>query len=97
MTVPMRSKTICARSGMTLIELLIAILVGGAILASTATLVSNSEETQSPMLMPKMAASEYIKVDIYAVGGPDAWTRPVSAYFRRESTSWSLVGFERQP
>lgn len=37
MIAAVRSKT---RSGMTLIELLVAILVGGAILASTATLVS---------------------------------------------------------
>ena len=63
----------------------------------TATLVSTTEETQSPMLMPAMPASEYIKVDIAAVGGPEAWTKPVSAYFRRNSGNWILVGFERQP
>ena len=63
----------------------------------TATLIATTEETQSPMLMPRMPASEYIKVDIAAVGGPEAWTRPVSAYFRRDSGNWILVGFERQP
>jgi hypothetical protein len=63
----------------------------------TATLVATTEETQSPMLMPAMPATEYIKVDIAAIGGPEAWTRPVSAYFRRNSGNWILVGFERQP
>jgi len=62
-----------------------------------ATLVATTEETQSPMVMPPMPASEYIKVDLSAIGGPEAWTRPVSAYFRRNSTGWTLVGFERQP
>jgi hypothetical protein len=61
------------------------------------TLVATTEETQSPMVMPAMPASEYIKVDLAAVGGPEAWTKPVSAYFRRNSTGWTLVGFERQP
>ena len=65
--------------------------------SDTATLVTTTEETQSPMLMPAMPAAEYIKVDIAAVGGPEAWTRPVSAYFRRNSGNWILVGFERQP
>ena len=62
-----------------------------------ATLVATTEETQSPMVMPAMPASEYIQVDISAVGGPEAWTKPVSAYFRRNSGGWTLVGFERQP
>jgi len=62
-----------------------------------ATLVATTEETQSPMVMPPMPPSEYIKVDLAAVGGPEAWTKPVSAYFRRNSTGWTLVGFERQP
>ena len=57
-----------------------------------ATLVATTEETQSPMPMPPMPASEYIKVDMAAVGGPEAWTQPVSAYFRRNSTGWTLVG-----
>ena len=65
--------------------------------ADRATLVATTEETQSPMLVPAMPSSEYIKVDIVAVGGPEAWTKPVSAYFRRGSGTWTLVGFERQP
>ena len=62
-----------------------------------ATLIATTEETQSPMVMPPMPASEYIKVDLSAVGGPAAWTNPVSAYFRRNSNGWTLVGFERLP
>jgi hypothetical protein len=65
--------------------------------ADKATLVATTEETQSPMVMPAMPATEYMKVDIAAVGGPEAWTKPVSAYFRRSSGNWILVGFERQP
>ena len=65
--------------------------------ADTATLIATTEGTQSPMVMPPMPASDYIKVDLSAVGGPEAWARPVSAYFHRNSGGWRLVGFERQP
>ena len=65
--------------------------------ANKATLIATTEETQSPMVMPPMPASEYIQVDIAAIGGPQSWTKPVSAYFRRNSEGWTLVGFERQP
>lgn len=61
------------------------------------TLIATTEETQSPMVMPQLPPSEYIKVDLAAVGGPEAWTNPVSAYFRRNSNGWTLVGFERLP
>jgi hypothetical protein len=66
-------------------------------LTDTAKLVATTEETQSPMVMPAMPQSEFIKVDVAAIGGPESWTKPVSAYFRRNSTGWTLVGFERQP
>jgi hypothetical protein len=66
-------------------------------LSDRATLVATTEETQSPMVMPPMPTSEYIKVDLSAVGGPDSWANPVSAYFRRNSHGWTLVGFERLP
>jgi hypothetical protein len=66
-------------------------------LNNTATLVATTEETQSPMPMPAMPPSEYIQVDIAAIGGPEPWNRPVSAYFRRNAAGWTLVGFERQP
>jgi hypothetical protein len=62
-----------------------------------ATLVATTEETQGSMVMPAMPASEYIKVDLAAAGGPEAWSKPVSVYFRRNSGNWSLVGLERQP
>ena len=65
--------------------------------ADRATLVATTEETQGAMLMPTMPSTEYIKVDIVAVGGPEAWAKPVSAYFRRSSGNWILVGLERQP
>src|SRR5688572_22214589 len=65
--------------------------------ANKATLIATTEETQGPMVMPPMPASEYIQVDLAAIGGPQSWTRPVSAYFRRNSGGWTLVGFERMP
>jgi hypothetical protein len=65
--------------------------------ADKVTLIATTEAAQSPMPMPPMPASEYIKVDISAVGGPKAWATPVSAYFQRNSGGWRLVGFERMP
>ncbi len=62
-----------------------------------ATLAGTTEGTQNSITMPAMPQSEYVKVDVSAVGGPEAWTKPVSAYFRRNSGGWTLVGFERQP
>ena len=53
MIAAMRSRAIRAQSGMTLIEMLVAIVVGGAILASTATLVSKVVAANS-------AASEHL-------------------------------------
>lgn len=43
------------------------------------------------------AASTYIRVEISASGGPQSWTEPAHAYFRREAAGWTLVGFERVP
>lgn len=66
-------------------------------LADKATLVTTTEETQSPLPVPPLPASEFIKVDISAVGGPEPWSRPISVYFRRNQTGWDLVGLERLP
>jgi hypothetical protein len=65
--------------------------------ADKATLVATTEETQSPLPMPAMPASEYIKVDVLAIGGPEAWTKPISLYFRKNGAGWTLVGLERLP
>lgn len=43
------------------------------------------------------ADGSYVRVDIRAAGGPAAWARPVHAYFRRDASTWRLVGFERLP
>ena len=43
------------------------------------------------------AAGTYLRVDISAIGGPDSWTEPAHAFFRRETADWTLVGFERVP
>lgn len=61
------------------------------------TLVETTGGAQSPLPMPPMPDSEFIKVDISATSGPDAWTRPVSAYFRRQGGRLTLVGLERLP
>ena len=43
------------------------------------------------------AAGTYLRVDISAIGGPTSWTEPAHAFFRRDTTDWTLVGFERVP
>ncbi len=65
--------------------------------ADKATLVATTEETQSPLPMPDLPASEFIKVDVSTVGGPEAWNKPISVYFRRNAAGWTLVGLERLP
>jgi hypothetical protein len=44
-----------------------------------------------------MAAGTYVRAEIAAKGGPEAWATPAHAYFVREGSSWKLVGFERVP
>jgi hypothetical protein len=39
----------------------------------------------------------YILAEISAWGGPESWSEPVHAYFRRKGSAWQLVGFERLP
>jgi hypothetical protein len=61
------------------------------------TLLETTAGTGSPLPLPPLPASEFIKVDISATGAPEAWTRPVSAYFRRQAGRFTLVGLERLP
>jgi hypothetical protein len=43
------------------------------------------------------ATGAYIRVGIAAKGGPASWAEPAHAYFRRDASGWTLVGFERVP
>jgi hypothetical protein len=39
----------------------------------------------------------FVQVDILADGGPEAWGRPVQAWFRKTAEGWRWVGFTRIP
>ena len=43
------------------------------------------------------AVGAYVRAEISASGGPESWAVPAHAYFRRETSGWKLVGFERVP
>ena len=60
-------------------------------------LIETTTAAQGPLTAPAMPRSEFIRIDISATGGPDAWTRPISTYFRLKNGEWSLVGLERLP
>ena len=65
-----------------------------------ATPVAHSSTTTMSVAAPKdlpSAAGMYIRVGIAAKGGPDSWAEPAHAYFRRDASGWTLVGFERVP
>ena len=50
-----------------------------------------------PDMLPTNVGS-YVRAAISAgAGAPEAWKRPVHAYFRRDVGAWTLVGFERMP
>jgi hypothetical protein len=51
---------------------------------------------RAPTDLPS-AAGTYIRVEIAANGGPESWTEPAHAYFRRDASGSTLVGFERVP
>ena len=57
---------------------------------------ASATNVNAPKDLPA-AASTYIRVEISANGGPESWTEPAHAYFRREAAGWTLVGFERVP
>jgi hypothetical protein len=50
----------------------------------------------APADLPIVVGS-YIRLEISATGGPASWAEPVHAYFRRQPSGWTLVGFERMP
>jgi hypothetical protein len=39
----------------------------------------------------------YVKIQIKAMAGTDAWQKPVDVYFRNTGGEWKLVGVERMP
>lgn len=65
--------------------------------ADRSTLIEATTGAASSFRVPALPASEFIKVDLSATGGPEAWTRPVSVYFRRAAGAYTLVGLERLP
>jgi hypothetical protein len=62
-----------------------------------ATVVGSTSGTGSPLTVPPMPTTEFIKVDLAATGAPEAWLRPIAAYFRLANGTWKLVGLERLP
>jgi hypothetical protein len=63
----------------------------------TATPLASVEGATSPLPPVPLPPVAYVKVELSAAGGPAAWTRPVTAYFRRAGRTWLLVGLERIP
>jgi hypothetical protein len=64
------------------------------------TPIGDSSAATTSIAAPKdlpSTAGTYIRVDISAKGGPESWAAPAHAYFRRDSSTWTLVGFERVP
>jgi hypothetical protein len=60
--------------------------------------IGATQAAAAPLPVPVLPASGFVKVELAAgLGAPEAWTRPVSIYFRRNNARWDLVGFERLP
>ena len=58
---------------------------------------ASEARTAAPSGLPG-AIGSFVRVDIKALNPPyPSWTRPVHAYFKRETSGWKLVGFERLP
>jgi hypothetical protein len=65
---------------------------------SEAKAFGTTENASTSLRSPPLPGDGFVKVDIAATAGaPEAWTKPVSAYFKRSASGWSLVGFERLP
>jgi hypothetical protein len=64
--------------------------------AATALAVTTSATTRLPV--PPLGGAAFVQVEIAATGAPVAtWGQPVTAYFRRAASGWSLVGLMRLP
>jgi hypothetical protein len=59
--------------------------------------VTVTEMRATPPSRLPSASGTFVKIQISATGGHPSWAAPVDAYFRRTSTGWRLVGFERLP
>ena len=60
--------------------------------------LSTTESASTEMRVTALPSAAFLKVEIVAAGNaPEPWTRPVSAFFRRVSNGWTLVGFQRLP
>jgi hypothetical protein len=65
---------------------------------ATKPLSETKSDTTTIAAPNDLPSSGYIAVDIAADSAAHpTWKQPVRAYFRRESGSWKLVGFERLP
>jgi len=51
-------------------------------------------ELPAPNSLPSSDGA-YIRVDVSAAGGPEAWAQPVQLYFHRTGGGWKLVGLYR--
>jgi hypothetical protein len=58
---------------------------------------SETPRLQAPVGLPA-APGSFVRVDLSAEHSEHpTWSQPVRAYFRRQASGWSLVGFERLP
>ncbi|HTU99062.1 MAG TPA: hypothetical protein VMF13_00875 [Luteitalea sp.] len=60
--------------------------------------LGESEGTTPSLIAPSATGSPaFLRVEVWAEGGPSAWQTPAHVYFRRTAGSWRLVGLERLP
>jgi hypothetical protein len=70
--------------------------------ATGETSVIGQSAASTPSLAPpdgqlRDTPGAFVQVDISAEGGPQAWTRPVHAWFKRTTEGWRTVGLTRMP
>jgi hypothetical protein len=65
------------------------------------TLIGHSEGPETSLPAPSAfgsTAAAFVRVEVSATStSHPSWAQPVTAYFRRGSAGWTLVGFERLP